>query len=60
MARVTAYPATSIARLLLDFNCQSTGIVAPEVIGKKTECSNRLFEDLEKKGVVFNVSKKVL
>lgn len=53
MARTTGYTATSAVRMLKAGLYPVAGIIAPEMLGDKTECVHFLLDDLARRGVIY-------
>ena len=53
MARTTGYTATVATRMILDGLYNETGIIAPEFLGKHSECVEFMLDGLEERGVIF-------
>ena len=53
MARTTGYTATAAIRLLVDGLYQQKGISPPEFLGRQAACCDRIFADLEARGVLY-------
>ena len=53
MARTTGYTATMAVRMLARGLYPRKGIIAPEFIGRETECVEFILDGLERRGVVY-------
>lgn len=56
MARTTGYTCTAVARLVADGLWTRAGVSPPEYLGADKACFDRVFSDLEARGVVFRES----
>lgn len=57
MARTTGYTCTATVNLLLKNLFNEKGIFPPELIGKNEKCFSFIMEYLQKRNIVYNVSK---
>jgi lysine 6-dehydrogenase len=53
MARTTGYTATMAVRMLARGLFARKGIIAPELIGRESECVNFMLDGLKRRGVVY-------
>ena len=53
MGRTTAFPLTSIARMIIDGTINMPGVHPPEFFGNQQQVINRLFKDLEERNVRY-------
>ena len=53
MGRTTAFPLTSIARMIIDGTINTPGVHPPEFFGNQQRVINRLFKDLEERNVRY-------
>ena len=53
MGRTTAFPLTSIARMIIDGTINTPGVHPPEFFGNQQQVINRLFKDLEERNVRY-------
>lgn len=53
MARTTGYTATAAVRLVAGGHYRRPGISPPEFLGREANCCQRIFADLEARGVVY-------
>lgn len=53
MARTTGYTATAALRLVAGGHYRRPGISPPEFLGREASCCQRIFADLEARGVVY-------
>ena len=53
MARTTGYTCTAVARLVADGLWTRPGVSPPEFLGADSACFDRVFADLEARGVVY-------
>jgi lysine 6-dehydrogenase len=58
MARTTGYTATMAVRLLANGMYSRRGLIAPEYVGRHTECVEFLLNGLRDRGVVYNETVK--
>ncbi len=59
MSRTTGYTCTAITRLVLDGQYQRKGLSPPEFVGAADKCFQRIIEELEHKGVHYDIQKTV-
>lgn len=60
MARTTGFTCTAMARLVARGLYREPGVSPPEVVGRNRECFDRVFADLEARGVLFRRSQRSL
>ncbi|MDA8021097.1 MAG: saccharopine dehydrogenase NADP-binding domain-containing protein [Thermoanaerobaculia bacterium] len=53
MARTTGYTCTAVTRLVADGLWKRPGVAPPEYLGSESDCFDRVFADLQARGVVF-------
>ncbi|MCP3905362.1 MAG: saccharopine dehydrogenase [Planctomycetes bacterium] len=53
MARTTAFPCAIVARMIADGTFREPGVHAPERLGASETLTNRVLEELERRGVVY-------
>jgi saccharopine dehydrogenase-like NADP-dependent oxidoreductase len=53
MARTTGYTATMAVRMLARGLYTRKGIIAPEFIGRESECVEFMLDGLKRRGVVY-------
>jgi saccharopine dehydrogenase-like NADP-dependent oxidoreductase len=56
MARTTAFPCTSVARLIAAGAIEEAGVLVPERVGRRPELLAAVMQDLEARDVVFDFS----
>ena len=56
MARTTGYTATITARMVLNGMYDQIGISPPEYLGRKPECVKFLFDEFEKRKIIYRES----
>jgi lysine 6-dehydrogenase len=54
MARTTGYTATAAVRMLASGLYKTTGVSAPEFIGRSEECTTFILDQLQQRGIVYN------
>jgi saccharopine dehydrogenase-like NADP-dependent oxidoreductase len=53
MARTTAFPATSVARMLLDGTISGSGVIVPEMLAGRQDVLARLLRELSQRGIEY-------
>ncbi|MDE3201968.1 MAG: saccharopine dehydrogenase NADP-binding domain-containing protein [Acidobacteriota bacterium] len=53
MSRATGYSCTGVARCVLDGTYKRAGISAPSHVGEAQGCTDRIFEHMRARGIVF-------
>lgn len=53
MARTTGYACTAVARAVAGGTWSRPGVSPPELLGRDAACFERIFRDLEARGIVF-------
>lgn len=53
MARTTAFPATSVARMLLDGAIRGSGVIVPEMLAGRQDVVSRLLRELAQRGIEY-------
>jgi len=58
MARTTGFPATAVARLILDGRLRRPGVVPPELLGAEGAVFDAVMSDLAARGVVYRQTER--
>ncbi len=56
MSRATAYPCTTIARLILEGKISQTGVIVPETLGADSELFAEIIQRVNDKGILIDTT----
>jgi len=56
MSRATAYPCTTVARLILEGKISQTGVIVPETLGADSEIFAEIIRRVSAKGIVIDTT----